>query len=376
MVRYVVRRDGKSYTASSDDELVDWARSGRVARSDLIHVNDGSGWRKASDLSFLMGSLSEPDQPKRDRPPVVYWTQKGHQNRLIGDLQVVVAWIRDGSLKPDDMIFHAGTQSWFELRDSAFLMSIFESNAAAESVLPTSEDPVVESIVEIPDDFLVQDEETRAQDNGDADKNGFTTGPLTTEETRRIVEGVLNTEEFEAPEHMTSSTTMTALSPFFNERAKIWAERLDSLPSDSQAKLQDRHNLFPIIYDVARCFLDLKNGMSLTQPYILELGSVGKSVRVDSPLDAYAELNNALDEHLSERVKNVLAVLVEKERAGFRRYVEGLLEVMFWINEIIKPTELDASDTSEMNTMAIECEPISRLETAIRHLILVRKRRG
>ena len=373
MVRYVVRRDGKSYTANSDDELVDWARSGRVARSDLIHVDDGSGWRKASDLDFLMGSLSEPDTPRPERPPIVYWTQKGHQNRLIGDLQVVVAWIRDGSLRADDILFHAGTQSWFELRDSGFLLSILETDGEIKPVLPSSDDPVVESIVELSDDFLVKDESTRNHDEDST--GGITTGPLTTEETRRIVEGVLNTEEFESPEQLTSSTTMTALSPFFSERAKVWAERLESLPSDQQAKLHDRHNLFPIIYDVARCFLDLKNGMCLDGAYTVELGSVGKSLRVTSPDEAYAELNNALDEHLTERVHNVLGVLVENERAGFRRYVEGLLEVMFWINEMLKPIELDASDTAEMNTVTVEAEPIGRLETAIRHLILVRKRR-
>ena len=168
---------------------------------------------------------------------------------------------------------------------------------------------------------------------------------------------------------------MTALSPFFSERAKVWAERLENLPSDSDAKLHDRHNLFPIIYDVARCFLDLKNGLPPQGPYTLELGAVGKSIQVSSPTEAYAELNTALDEHLSDRVQNVLGVLVENERAGFRRYVEGLLEVMFWMNEMIKPPELESSDTAEMNTVTVEAEPISRLETAIRHLILVRKRR-
>jgi len=373
MVRYVVRRDGKSYSASSNDELVAWARSGRVARSDLIHVDDGSGWRKASDLDFLMGSLSEPDKPKPSQPPIVYWTQKGHQNRLIGDLQVVVAWIRDGSLRADDILFHAGTQAWFELRDSAFLLSILESDGGAKAILPSAVDPVVESITDMPDDFLAQEESTNVQE---AERDsGFTTGPLTTEETRRIVEGVLNTEEFESPEQLTSSTTMTALSPFCSERAKIWAERLESLPSDGEAKLHDRHNLFPIIYDVARCFLDLKNGNAIEGTYTLELGAIGKSIQVGSPTEAYAELNTALDEHLSDRVQNVLGVLVENERAGFRRYVEGLLEVMFWINEMLKPVELESSDTAEMNTVTVEAEPIARLETAIRHLILVRQRR-
>ena len=164
MVRYVVRRDGKSYTAGSDDELVAWARSGRVARSDLIHVDDGSGWRKASDLEFLMGSLSEPDKPRPERPPIVYWTQKGHQNRLIGDLQVVVAWLKDGSLKADDVLFHAGTQAWFEIRDSAFLMSMIDAHISGRAVLPPASDPVVESIVEMPDDFLSQEESTNIQD--------------------------------------------------------------------------------------------------------------------------------------------------------------------------------------------------------------------
>ena len=154
----------------------------------------------------------------------------------------------------------------------------------------------MESIVEMPDDFLSQEESTNIQDMEEVRDNGFTTGPLTTEETRRIVEGVLNTEEFESPEQMTSSTTMTALSPFFGERAKVWAERLENLPSDSDAKLHDRHNLFPIIYDVARCFLDLKNGLPPQGPYTLELGAVGKSIQVSSPTEAYAELNTALDE--------------------------------------------------------------------------------
>ena len=55
MSRFVIRRDGRSYTADSEEELVSWAQGGRIARSDLIHVNDGAGWRKASDIDFLAG---------------------------------------------------------------------------------------------------------------------------------------------------------------------------------------------------------------------------------------------------------------------------------------------------------------------------------
>jgi hypothetical protein len=375
MVQYVVRRDGQSYTAHSDEELVTWARGGRVARSDLVHVDDGNGWCKASDLSFLLGSLSEPAKPRPDLPPVVYWTQKGHQNRLIGDLQVVVAWINDGSLRADDVIFHAGMQSWFELRDSAFLLSVLQENDAINAVLPTSEDPVIESVADLPDDFLIQAEETRTNPMDQSSRVSTKTGPLTTEETRRIVEGVMHTEEFEVSEQFTSSTTMTALSPFFNERAKIWAERLSELPSEPDSKLEDRHNLFDLIYDVARAFLDLKNGAGIESPYQLELGSIGQTITAQDQSGAFRALIGALDVHLAERAKQVLAILLPHERAGFRRYVEGVLEVMFWTNEMSKTSEVIGDDTSELNTITADAEPISRLETAIRQLILVRKRK-
>ncbi|MGB0647563.1 MAG: hypothetical protein ACPGQS_10335 [Bradymonadia bacterium] len=376
MVQYIVRRDGQSYTANSDEELVNWALGGRVARSDLIHVDDGQGWRKASDLDFLKGSLSEPTKPKPNVPPVVYWTQKGHQNRLIGDLQVVVAWIKDGSLREDDLIFHAGTQSWFELRDSAFLLSVLDQEAAVSAVLPTAEDPVIESVADLADDFLLQDEETRATGLDEGGGRAVQTGPLTTEETRRIVEGVMHTEEFEVADQFTSSTTMTALSPFFNERAKVWAERLSELPADPEAKLEDRHNLFALIYDVARAFLDLKNGAATDESYILEFSSIGQTAVVHDQAEAFNALNDVLDVHLAEKAKQVLAILLPHERGGFRRYVEGVLEVMFWINEMVKPVEVDTDDTSELHTITAEAEPISRLETAIRQLILVRHRKN
>ncbi len=375
MVQYVVRRDGQSYTANSDAELVSWSRGGRVARSDLVYVDDGGGWRKASDLDFLRGSLSEPSKPRPEQPPVVYWTQKGHQNRLIGDLQVVVAWIKDGSLRPDDLIFHAGTQAWFELRDSAFLLSVLQEEAAVNAVLPTSEDPVIESVADLPDDFLMQEEETRSNAMEQVEERAAKTGPWSTEETRRIVEGVMNTEEFEAADQFTSSTTMTALSPFFNERAKVWAERLSELPAEPDAKLEDRHNLFALIYDVARSFLDLKNGAAIDSSYQLELGSIGQSITAQDQVGAFRALNDALDVHLAERAKQVLAILLPHERAGFRRYIEGVLEVMFWTNEMSKPPEPEHDDTSELNTITAEAEPVSRLETAIRQLILVRQRK-
>jgi hypothetical protein len=340
-----------------------------------VHVDDGEGWRKASDINFLKGSLSEPSKPRPNLPPVVYWTQKGHQNRLIGDLQVVIAWIKDDSLRADDLIFHAGTQSWFELRDSAFLLSVLDEEKAVKSVLPTSEDPVIESVADLPDDFLSQAEETRANALNATPMTASQTGPLTTEETRRIVEGVMHTEEFEVADQFTSSTTMTALSPFFNERAKVWAERLSELPAESDAKLEDRHNLFALIYDVARSFLDLKNGAAIDAPYQLELGSIGQTITANDQMGAFKALNDALDVHLAERAKQVLAILLPHERAGFRRYIEGVLEVMFWTNEMSKPVEIDDSDTSELNTITAEAEPVSRLETAIRQLILVRQRK-
>ena len=373
MSRFVIRRDGRSYTADSEEELVSWAQGGRIARSDLIHVNDGAGWRKASDIDFLAGCLSEPESPTKDQPPIVYWTRRGTQNRLVGDLEVLVAWIRDGSLRPEDLIFHAGCKSWFELRDSAFLLAIAEGKSAVHSVLPDAVDPVIDSVHEMSDDFLSQVEQTNA-DSVSMEPVGQRTGRLTTEETRRIVEGVLNTDEFEVGDQLTSSTTLTALSPFFSERAKIWADRLEGLPSDSTALLDDRHNLFPIIYDVARCFLDLKSGKGAKRPSTVDLSSIGYTFECANQKEAYSKLCDALDEHLNDRVAGVLGILVETERAGFRRYVEGLLEVMFWLNEMIKPSEDEDDNTAEMHTVTAEAEPIFRLETAIRQLILVRER--
>ena len=373
MSRFVIRRDGRSYTADSEEELVSWAQGGRIARSDLIHVNDGAGWRKASDIDFLAGCLSEPESPTKDQPPIVYWTRRGTQNRLVGDLEVLVAWIRDGSLRPEDLIFHAGCKSWFELRDSAFLLAIAEGKTAVHSVLPDAVDPVIDSVHEMSDDFLSQVEQTNA-DSVSMEPVGQRTGRLTTEETRRIVEGVLNTDEFEVGDQLTSSTTLTALSPFFSERAKIWADRLEGLPSDSTALLDDRHNLFPIIYDVARCFLDLKSGKGAKRPYTVDLSSIGYTFECANQKEAYSKLCDALDEHLNDRVAGVLGILVETERAGFRRYVEGLLEVMFWLNEMIKPSDDEDDNTAEMHTVTAEAEPIFRLETAIRQLILVRER--
>ena len=92
-------------------------------------------------------------------------------------------------------------------------------------------------------------------------------------------------------------------------------------------------------------------------------------------MGAFKALNDALDVHLAERAKQVLAILLPHERAGFRRYIEGVLEVMFWTNEMSKPVEIDDNDTSELNTITAEAEPVSRLETAIRQLILVRQRK-
>ena len=122
-------------------------------------------------------------------------------------------------------------------------------------------------------------------------------------------------------------------------------------------------------------FLDLKNGAGIEAPYQLELGSIGQTITAKDQEGAFRALNEALDVHLAERAKQVLAILLPHERAGFRRYVEGVLEVMFWTNEMSKPAEPDDDDTSELNTITAEAEPLSRLETAIRQLILVRQRK-
>ena len=100
MSRFVIRRDGRSYTADSEEELVSWAQGGRIARSDLIHVNDGAGWRKhliSTSWQVVYPNLNHPQRTSRQ---IVYWTRRGTQNRLVGDLEVLVAWIRDGSLRP------------------------------------------------------------------------------------------------------------------------------------------------------------------------------------------------------------------------------------------------------------------------------------
>jgi hypothetical protein len=151
---YLLRREGRDYSAPDLDTLRRWAQEGRVLPADMVWSPVYQSWYRASDLRGLRDVLPQP--PEVAAPPVAvqaaaqcFWLRKGDQNFAADSLEVVLQWASDGNIEPDDFIFHPGYNKWFRAGDSPQLATRFPPHIKhTPPFLPTSQDPMASSEVQ------------------------------------------------------------------------------------------------------------------------------------------------------------------------------------------------------------------------------------
>ncbi|MEE2786076.1 MAG: hypothetical protein VX589_01985 [Myxococcota bacterium] len=124
-VKFFVRRDDKNYRVQDLDTLRRWLEQGRVCGRDLIYDVDEATWYRVQDWVPLASEWTELKERRQnvDQAPSTYWVHRNGESVSVSSLDKLFALARAGRLAPDDLVMHAGLDSWFRVDASPALLA-------------------------------------------------------------------------------------------------------------------------------------------------------------------------------------------------------------------------------------------------------------
>lgn len=111
---YFIRREEKSFQASSWEQLCDWASSGRVKPDDDFMTPESSQWRQVKREPTLSILIPHSERLLLKRGDQTY---KAQSNEMLQE------WAAKGQVSPDDLVYSTYTQLWTRVSDLPSLMN-------------------------------------------------------------------------------------------------------------------------------------------------------------------------------------------------------------------------------------------------------------
>lgn len=316
MSHYILRREGRDYPAPSLDALRQWAKDGRVLPADMIFSPQSQTWQRANALDEL-AHLFQKKKQSSEEAKQQFWLKKGRENYPAADREIVLQWVRDGNVAPEDMIYHPGEKRWFQACDSPTICDLFPARVGRLTPkLSRDQDPMRPK---------------------EAARGGISSG---------FAQDILSSKpkpKTPEPVEAESRQQTRPLHPGINPLSAVVGKALT--PTASQARPStddllkekpDPKALMRVFYDVARTFMvtrDMRPGETLSNE--CKLPSTGDDFKGWTKKDIFIRLAERMQAHLEGPMTAAQSRLNAEQQEAMAIFCQQLDEVLDTFSEVI-----------------------------------------